>query len=160
MRPQIYRQGVIPIIGRDFLRRMALIVGSVVHQHINSPMRGHHLLNRILQCSQIGKVAMQVRRRLQAFASYRLDQVMGVLVVDIEKGYSATLTRKVSDQRGAYAAGSSGDQNTPALQAGIAGELASLIVGIRHVLVPLSWAFPTAPIPLQPLHLENLNASA
>ena len=113
---QIDGHTLIPVSGGDVAELMAIIVGGVIHQHIDRS----DLFERLRYRIQIGKIAAPEHRRVQVIAK-RLTQCNGGFLLHIQKSYLRALTHKGGDNACANARATAGDNHTLVFQTGIDG---------------------------------------
>ncbi len=111
LRPQIHCDRSIPVLLRHVLNFVPLIVGRIVHQHIDAAKNGSRLFDGRLKRANIRQVAANVDRRRNDLPLQRIDQLSSNFILHIEKHHPRSLPRKMRHDRSANPAGPAGNQH-------------------------------------------------
>ena len=115
---------VVPILDRDVLDAMAVVVAGVVDQCLDRPVLAPDALDRVAKRVDLLQVAGdEARSRVSALAN-ALDQRQRGVFLDIDERHARALRAEMLDDALADAGTAAGDEHDPVLQGRIVGVFA------------------------------------
>src|SRR5690606_38745201 len=100
---EVGRDPLVPVLGRDVLDRVTVVVGGVVDQHVDAAKRVDRGLRGAFERGKVAQVAGDETRPLEPGG-----ECLARGFVDVEEGDFGTLAGESLDQRGADAGGAAG----------------------------------------------------
>ena len=117
--PQVHRHPLVPVVGRDGIKRVPVVAGGVVDQHLDRAVGRGRRRDGAAQLLDVAHVASGEERAAVTSRGDRLGELIAAPLVDVAERDLRTLRAKVLDDRGADAGAAAADEHRLALEARI-----------------------------------------